>query len=1423
IREAGVIIPAGYPIDSVSIIPFIEEYRKNRGRQFEKKVTGISAFYGGSFDPVTNGHLDVIKRAAAIFDTVYVGIGVNPAKEGKYWFTKHERKKMIEDAVKAWGLTNVKVVWYEGYTTDCARKLGARILLRGARDFKDLGEELPLAWGNSLLAPQIQTVFILPYKYLNVSSSFVKKLLENNAPFEEVRASVSSTTLNSLLQRYSERGGVYEGSGKNYDGGNINSLYYPAARFDMISIEEVLSVFPGITRVFMVDPIYESYMTEETSKLLPNFLRHISRVPDAQGNTVPWLFEKPLVEAAGVSVRLPVWTSQHTKLDLVLAARKEEEIEWKKYPAPGRYSVSSEAPALVVVNNPGFGSDLASDSAFWMRLITSLCLGGYLFVEPFCLEGRVPIPLPFNELGLRLEVKNPIRILSGHAWWIYHKIEKISSRDIFEAFESRKPAELQLKNRYLKYEFDGGQIIFSETFSRQDIELMVKSGVTVQIAGINARGEAVIKQPDWFIFNTPLNEVSSVLSIPLHESLSSYIIRKANDKFPGTLNIIDWGAGNLRAAKELAEYLTSHNVNNVKIIAFGNTFDRSWLGSLPKNIICIVDIERNLLSHVARILPAGEKIDIVYSHRGLEFLLSGRKKDKFLRHIEELSGFLSENGTIVSTIQLEETTGYEGFLDEIMRRTHKNARIIPLNEFDGVLAVGGDKKRISRSAGNNDGGNRREKNNFTRKRVYPLWQKAIAAGIVKYDPGVNAEVMNIGVHNIWYIPERAGRPGAALRQDEKNPLVLKDHTGDDDFCLREKAGTLNDIANFAQLDLKNSRWLARFNEYPIFPAHFLLLPVEEDGMTLIKQPQVITKDNLEDITGWIQSHPQVRAFYNSLSAGASQNHFHYQVIFNRLPVEYLRSSPWFDLDFANIGRIPEYPAGVITVDGEQEERIKAAWNMIEMFHKRTVPFNMLINDTTIYLFPRNALAPSQFPEVRFASLEMCGEIILVNWIDYLSLNEEIREKSKEIREALIQQRKQGQSAGLKEISALTSALTDAGMRGSVDSVYRAVIDNGLSDIIRPESLEPVYDLVDTNDLLSRVRAAYNEVSLSQEAVTGLLSESYDGGDCVREYGSLAKAEDKNTVVVLNAFLLHYGLVEQIEEDYVVVRISPEEFGELRERYRAGKNFFSRPMAEALGFRSTSPVIRFEYMMRSSLPEGYKRILKGLYLLSEVDLDIQFLKLSDLVMDSGEKDYAKTSGLTHGILQALGLIDTEKVFVSSRKLSAVKRGSIRGDALETLWPDIRFWHPAVIPLSRSNEIFVPAKVDAKRYHGRGLGIRPDDFKTRKAQQETAGNDGGQRTGDTAAARSFYEKEVVTAEVVRDIFLSVGNGKEKNAAFDRLRNIYKEYPGVFFDGLELADMYLSNIPENEIMTTDIIDIVKSVVSLISCDHEDGSSRA
>lgn len=124
-------------------------------------MTDRIAIYAGSFDPLTNGHLDVLKASLAVADVVYAAIGIHPGK--KPLFSFEERVALIEEATKSeFGKDGgrIKVVAFDGLVIDAARKEGASIMIRGLRDGTDLDYEMQMAGMNETMAPELQTVFL---------------------------------------------------------------------------------------------------------------------------------------------------------------------------------------------------------------------------------------------------------------------------------------------------------------------------------------------------------------------------------------------------------------------------------------------------------------------------------------------------------------------------------------------------------------------------------------------------------------------------------------------------------------------------------------------------------------------------------------------------------------------------------------------------------------------------------------------------------------------------------------------------------------------------------------------------------------------------------------------------------------------------------------------------------------------------------------------------------------------------------------------------------------------------------------------------------------------------------------------------------------------------------------------------------------
>lgn len=133
------------------------------------------AIFPGSFDPITNGHFDIIKRGVSLFDEVVVAIGVNAEK--KYMFSLEDRKRFIEESFK--DEPKVKVITYTGLTIDLCKKEKAEFILRGLRNPADFEFEKAIAHANRTMS-KIETVFLLTAARTSfISSSIVRDVLRN--------------------------------------------------------------------------------------------------------------------------------------------------------------------------------------------------------------------------------------------------------------------------------------------------------------------------------------------------------------------------------------------------------------------------------------------------------------------------------------------------------------------------------------------------------------------------------------------------------------------------------------------------------------------------------------------------------------------------------------------------------------------------------------------------------------------------------------------------------------------------------------------------------------------------------------------------------------------------------------------------------------------------------------------------------------------------------------------------------------------------------------------------------------------------------------------------------------------------------------------------------------------------------------------
>lgn len=157
-----------------------------------------TAVFAGTFDPVTLGHVDVVRRGLSLFDEVVVAIGHNAGKQRV--LALDVRIRLVVEATA--GLGNVRVEAYEGLTVAYAHRIGAVAILRGLRDANDLGFEAPIAHANRQMAPTVETVFVLTDPALAfVSSSLMREIVAAGGDASRWLPPAALVALNGALLR----------------------------------------------------------------------------------------------------------------------------------------------------------------------------------------------------------------------------------------------------------------------------------------------------------------------------------------------------------------------------------------------------------------------------------------------------------------------------------------------------------------------------------------------------------------------------------------------------------------------------------------------------------------------------------------------------------------------------------------------------------------------------------------------------------------------------------------------------------------------------------------------------------------------------------------------------------------------------------------------------------------------------------------------------------------------------------------------------------------------------------------------------------------------------------------------------------------------------------------------------------------------
>ena len=153
--------------------------------------------FPGQFDPITNGHLDVIKRGVILFDELIIAVGVNPDK--RELFTLDERVEMIGDLLKS--ISGTRVAKYTGLTADFVRKAKATAILRGIRDVSDLRYEFQLALANRAVGG-VETVFIMTGdQYALTSSSLIRQVVSLGGNIDQLSAVLPTNVVNLLKKK----------------------------------------------------------------------------------------------------------------------------------------------------------------------------------------------------------------------------------------------------------------------------------------------------------------------------------------------------------------------------------------------------------------------------------------------------------------------------------------------------------------------------------------------------------------------------------------------------------------------------------------------------------------------------------------------------------------------------------------------------------------------------------------------------------------------------------------------------------------------------------------------------------------------------------------------------------------------------------------------------------------------------------------------------------------------------------------------------------------------------------------------------------------------------------------------------------------------------------------------------------------------
>ncbi len=156
-----------------------------------------SAIYPGTFDPITFGHLDLLKRACCIFDKVYIAVAKNAGKNPM--FSAYEREQLIGEIVAEMKLDNAEVKSFDSLTVEFAKSLGASAIIRGLRAVSDFEYEFQMAQMNRHLSSEIETIFLMPSeKFFYTSSTLIKQVQHYGGNIDRF---VPKNVLNALREQ----------------------------------------------------------------------------------------------------------------------------------------------------------------------------------------------------------------------------------------------------------------------------------------------------------------------------------------------------------------------------------------------------------------------------------------------------------------------------------------------------------------------------------------------------------------------------------------------------------------------------------------------------------------------------------------------------------------------------------------------------------------------------------------------------------------------------------------------------------------------------------------------------------------------------------------------------------------------------------------------------------------------------------------------------------------------------------------------------------------------------------------------------------------------------------------------------------------------------------------------------------------------